>query len=285
MNSAGLPALQREGTDLSYQRLKLLTILLPVIVIGGFELLRHELLLDHLSMEAGNYLIIALTFLLSVLFSNWVFRKIRVLGAKLAEEQTRLAVLEERERLARDLHDHIAQMLFYLNVQLKQGKTEEARSAVAEIDHHLRQAIFNLRSAPDLAGSFPDRLNRWLREWSALSGIETAQDVRWEEGRFSATEQAQLFAIIQEGFANIRKHSQADRAALALHVEQDGTWLLSIRDNGKGIGDPRPDGSRYGLSMMRKRAAELGADFAVLVPESGEGTELRLVGGKERKAQ
>ncbi|MDF2662592.1 MAG: periplasmic sensor signal transduction histidine kinase, partial [Paenibacillus sp.] len=197
-----------------------------------------------------------------------------------AEEQSRTAVYEERERLARELHDNIAQMLFFLNVQLKQGKTEEARSVVSEIDHHLRQAIFNLRSLPEDGVSFPERLDRWLREWSVISGVEVERRGEWADGIFDSSEEVQLFAIVQEAFTNIRKHSQADRAVLDWECGVEGDWALTVRDNGTGIRPPAVGASQYGISMMRKRAAELGAVLHIRPIEDG-GTELIIEGRKE----
>lgn len=270
------------GTHLSFERLKLFTILLPAVVIGGFELIRHELLLHYLSMEVGNFYIIVLTLLLSYWFSTWMFRKIHAMNRTIAEEQSRRAVYEERERLASELHDNIAQMLFFLNVQLKQGKTEEARSVVSEIDSHLRQAIFNLRTAPEDGISFPERLDRWLREWSAISGVEVERRGEWTSGLFASAEEVQLFAIVQEAFTNIRKHSEADRAVLDLaYGGVAGDWSLTVRDNGKGMETASANASKYGISMMRKRAAELGASLHIRPLEDG-GTELRIAGTKER---
>lgn len=266
---------------MSLQRLKLFAIFLPAVVIGGFELIRHELLVDYLPMETGNYYIIALTLLLSYWFATWMFQKIDRMSRLVAEEQARSAVYEERERLARELHDNIAQMLFFLNVQLKQGKTEEARSAVAEIDHHLRQAIFNLRSLPEDGVSFSERLGRWLREWSQLSGVEAELRLDWPDGLFDRAEEVHLFAIVQEAFTNIRKHSQADQARLVGTCDEQGFWALTVTDNGVGIRTAGAESGKYGMSMMSKRAAELGASLTVRMLGTG-GTELRLEGRKER---
>lgn len=264
---------------MSFERLKLFTILLPSLVIGGFELIRHELLLDYLSMEVGNFYIILLTLLLSYWFSSWMFRKIHAMNRTIVEEQSRRAVYEERERLARELHDNIAQMLFFLNVQLKQGKTTEARSVVTEIDHHLRQAIFNLRSLPEDGVSFRERLDRWLREWSVLSGVEAEQRGTWPEGVFDSSEEVQLFAIVQEAFTNIRKHSLADRATLTWAFDGKGHWALTVRDNGTGGRLPADEAGKYGIPLMRKRAAELGAVLRVRLPGDG-GMELTIEGSK-----
>ncbi|MDF2720687.1 MAG: two-component system sensor histidine kinase [Paenibacillus sp.] len=267
---------------MSFERLKLFTIVVPAVIIGGFELIRHQFMLHYLSMEAGNFYIIVLTLLLSYIFSTWMFRKITTMNETIAAEQSRRAVFEERERLASELHDNIAQMLFFLNVQLKQGKVAEARSAAAEIDHHVRQAIFNLRSLPEDGVTFPERLDRWLNEWGLIADIEVERHIDWREGLFTSYEQLQLFAIVQEAFTNIRKHSHADYAELNWQYDNGtGRWTLIVTDNGVGIRTPADLPSKYGMSMMRKRAAELGAVLTVQKRASG-GTELIITGTKER---
>ncbi|MCK9906283.1 histidine kinase, partial [Frankia sp. Cpl3] len=119
------------------------------------------------------------------------------MNEKLVEEQARRAVYEERERLARELHDGIAQSLFFLNVKLKQDQLDDARIAVSAIDSHVRQAIFNLRSLPEEGSAFSARLDKWLTQWSALSGIDVIHDLAIAEGFFSPAEEVQLFGVIQ----------------------------------------------------------------------------------------
>jgi two-component system nitrate/nitrite sensor histidine kinase NarX len=259
---------------MSLRALKWLTILLPPFVIGTFEYVRHGFLLDYLSMETGNLYITLLTLLLSYAFATWMFRKIDGINRQLAEEQARRAVYVERERLARELHDNIAQIVFFLGVHLKQGRLEEARSAVAEIDSHLRQAIFNLRTLPEDGISLADRLDRWLKEWSSLSGIEVEKRIEIADGAFAPAEEIQLFGLIQEAFTNIRKHSQANVAVIELKAGGGG-WSLKVADDGTGFAEPAERRQTYGLSMMEKRAQELGATFTLRHPEQG-GTEIRI---------
>ncbi|WP_426448782.1 sensor histidine kinase [Paenibacillus sp. S-38] len=265
---------------MSMKTLKLLTILVPPLIIGGFEYVRHEFLLDSLSMETGNFYMLVLTFLLSYLFAAWMFRRIEAVNRHLAREQARHAVYEERERLAGELHDNIAQILFFLNVQLKKGQLEEARSAVSEIDHHLRQAIFNLRTLPEESATFAARLQTWLEEWSVLSGIPVEHRIDMERGALPPSAEVPLFSIIREAFTNIRKHSMADRAWLELVIgDEDGaSWRLRIADNGLGLA-PGAAGraGRYGLQLMRKQARELGAEL-VLGGAEGEGLTITLAG-------
>lgn len=113
--------------------LKWLTILLPTLLIGGFEYVRHDFLLDSLSMETGNLYITLLTLLMSFVFATWMFKRIARMNDTLAREQAKRAVYEERERLAEELHDNIAQVLFFLNVQLTKGQISEAREAVSRL--------------------------------------------------------------------------------------------------------------------------------------------------------
>lgn len=253
---------------MSYRSLRLLTVVLPTLIIGGFEYIRHELFPDMVTMSMGNLLITLLTLIISYLFSLWMFRIIERKNQQIAEEKTRGAVYEERERIARELHDHIAQILFFLNVKMNQGKVDEAKAAISEIDHHLRQAIFNLRSSPDEGLSYSDRLTKWLDEWSVLSGIKVSKSVRIPAGFFSTAEEVQLFAIIQEAFTNIRKHSQASHAEIRF-IASAGSWLLEVRDNGIGPIDSHTNGSKYGLSLIKKRADDLHATFDFLAGENG----------------
>ncbi|GIO07237.1 sensor histidine kinase [Brevibacillus reuszeri] len=243
---------------MSYRIFYWLTVLIPTIIIGGFEFVRHDFLLPYMSMETGNVYITLLTLLLSYLFATWMFRTIKRMNARIVEEQARRAVYEERERLARELHDGIAQSLFFLNVKLKQGHLDEARVAVTAIDNHVRQAIFNLRALPE-EGSLDQRLEKWLGQWSALSGVDVASEIRIKENFFTAAEEVQLFGIIQEAFANIRKHAQARHSWISLTTEEPRNWVLAIEDDGIGITHTSVDTKKYGLSMMRERARQLGA--------------------------
>jgi two-component system nitrate/nitrite sensor histidine kinase NarX len=269
--------------------LKWLTIALPTLLIGGFEYARHDLFEQYLSMQTGNLYITLLTLLLSYLFASWVFRSFERINRRLAEEQTKRAIYEERERLARELHDHIAQTLFFTGVMLKQGKIEEARSAVSDIDQQLRQAIFNLRVPPDKSAGFAARLSGWLEEWSELSGIRVRTQVELPDGALAQAEELQLFAIVQEAFANIRKHSQAYHAELTLRAGQD-CWTLVVADDGIGLGvatnannaaggrgDGRCAQQRYGLELIARRARELGAAYELTsATADGSGTKLTV---------
>ncbi|WP_209975489.1 sensor histidine kinase [Paenibacillus eucommiae] len=258
---------------MSLRMLKLLTILLPPFIIGGFEFIRHEYMLNYLSMEAGNFYMTIITLLLSYIFASWMFRSIQGINEKLAAGEARRAVYEDRERLARELHDDLAQTLFFLNVKLKQGHLDEAKSAVSEIDSSLRQAIFNLRTPPEEGSSFSLRISMWLQNWQKMTGIELDEQLTVADDAFSSAEEVQLFGMIQEAFTNIRKHSKATKASIEL-IAAAHEWELRIEDNGMGIHPGDIQQKHYGMNIMQKRAAELSASFELSPRPEGSGTVL-----------
>lgn len=247
---------------------KIFTILVPVLIIGGFEYIRHEFLLNYLTMEAGNFTITIITLLLSYLFASWMFQSIERSNEKVTLGEARRAVYEERERLARELHDDLAQTLFFLNVKLKQGNLEDAKAAVSEIDNSLRQAIFNLRTPPEEGSNFGQRIHKFLENWQLVTGIELQEKLSIEEHSFSSGEEVQLFGIIQEAFTNIRKHSVATEASIVLDANPKA-WRLHITDNGQGMPLETAKSKKYGIELMQKRAADLEASFELLLKEQG----------------
>jgi signal transduction histidine kinase len=268
----------KDGILLTYRTLKWFTVLLAPLIIGGFEFIRHTLLLRYIPMTAGNYYITLLTLILSFIYATWMFRTIEGINRRLSEERATIAVYEERERLARVLHDSIAQTLFFLNVKLQQGQMEEARFAVSEIDRQVRQVIFNLRSLPEEGASLNTRLKRWLEEWAVITGIEIFSEVSIPLAFFLSDEEVLFFGIIQEAFTNIQKHAGAKRADIIFVARGDG-WTLRIADDGTGMAAGVEHQKRYGISMMQERAARLGATFDLRNREQG-GLEIRLTSCK-----
>jgi signal transduction histidine kinase len=225
-------------------------------------------------MEAGNYYITFLTLVLSFFYATWMFRAIENINRRLSEERATVAVYEERERLARVLHDGIAQTLFFLNVKLQKVQMEEARFAVSEIDQQVRQAIFNLRSLPEEGSSLNARLGKWIGEWSVLTGIEIAPKINIPPAYFSSDEEVQIFGIIQEALTNIGKHARARQAEVVLTAFADG-WLLRIADDGIGMTAGLDRTKKYGISMIQERAALLGASCDICNSDEG-GLEICL---------
>lgn len=265
---------------MNYVALRMITILLPTLMIGGFEYFRHKVLLDYMTMETGNFYITLLTFVLFYIFANWMFRHIELSNKHLVEEQARRSVYEERERLANELHDNIAQTLFFLQIKLQKGHLEEAKAAVSDINNQVRQAIFNLRGSVDENMDFVERIRIWLQEWQVITGISVVEELKLGNHYFTPVEEVHLLSIIQEAFTNIRKHSQADQAKISIEVDQN-QWMLTISDNGCGLVNEQQALNKYGLLMMRRRSEEIMAKMEYQPLEHG-GLEIILKRTKER---
>lgn len=265
---------------MSNHTLKIFTALIPTLLIGGFEFFRHSVLLHNLSMDTGNYLITIITFIISYAFATWMFRKIEKKNQRITSEREVRVIYEERERLAKELHDSIAQTLFLLKVHLKKGKVDEAGSLVNSIDTHLRQAIFNLRIPPDEKVNLSNRIQNWLKDWSTISGIDVQTEMNIKDGDFSPTEKVQLFGIIQESFTNIRKHSEANSVYLKFHIDDHG-WKLVIEDDGKGFNISDIHSNQYGISMLKERSESLESSFEIDT-KLNQGTKIILRGKRKR---
>jgi signal transduction histidine kinase len=263
---------------MSYRKLTFFTAFIPTLLIGGFEFFRHSALLHQISMEAGNYLITILTFIISYAFATWMVNTIKKKNQRITIESEMRAIYEERERLAKELHDSIAQTLFLLKVYLKKGKVDEAGSLVNSIDTQLRQAIFNLRMNPTEQGKFSNRIENWIEDWSMISGIDTEFDININDHYFTPAEEVQLFGVVQEAFTNIRKHSEASGVFFKFHTHYQD-WEMSIEDNGIGFISTNIGSKNYGLSMLKERSVKLNAAIEIN-SKVDHGTKISLRGKK-----
>jgi signal transduction histidine kinase len=204
------------------------------------------------------------------------------------------AIVEERERIARDLHDGLAQLLGYVNTKamavrlmLKNDQRETAEKHLLQLEEaaqalfvDVREAIVGLK-ATDLAAGRGDGLAVMLKEYvaqfSRLCGIPVQVNVSPQVASvpLPAETEAQLLRIVQEALTNVRKHAAAECAAVGLDVH-NGALELTVRDDGAGFrpGALYSDGwTHFGLSTMRERAEAIGAQFT-LDSDPGRGTRI-----------
>jgi two-component system nitrate/nitrite sensor histidine kinase NarX len=231
-------------------------------------------------METGNYFITILTFIISYAFSNWMFKTIKDQNHRISSEREIRAIYEERERLAKELHDNIAQTLFLLKVNLRKGKLNDAKGLVNSIDSNLRQAIYNLRTSPSEHVTLSTRIENWLDDWNTVSGIDLKSLININENFFTPAEEVLLFSLLQEAFTNIRKHSDAKCATILFHTHPN-EWELVIEDDGKGFSENKIPPNKYGLLMMKERVAKLGAAIDI-TSEKEHGTRIIIKGVKKQ---
>ena len=194
--------------------------------------------------------------------------------ARLYEASRELSVLEERNRLARELHDALTQSLFGLRLRLEAGDVAGAGSILEEVFAELRSLILQLRPpALELEGLVPS-LTKHLDVVGRTHGIAVAFAPGAIEPVDPDVEQA-LFRIAQEAVTNVVKHAGAAHVDVRL-ARTDGVVTLEVEDDGRGFD---PDGRavsarRLGLVSMRERASELGGRFEIQ-SQSGAGTLVR----------
>jgi signal transduction histidine kinase len=200
-------------------------------------------------------------------------------------------MLEERQRLGRELHDG-GQVWYFLATQtqtvrylLEHKQIERALQIVgrmiqvqAERTFGMRESMLGLLSdlseAHELPRAIEEQLDWYCHycEMDARLILETA----WEPGRISLPEQAQLLRIAQEALANARKHAHARSVRVGLNVQRE-KLTLSIADDGAGFDKEkaaRIEG-HFGLKTMRERAESIGARFE-LASEPGAGSRIAV---------
>ncbi len=190
------------------------------------------------------------------------------------------AIGRERERIARELHDGLSQLLGYVNTKamavrllLQSGQAEQAARHLEQLEEaargvslDVRQAILDLKAASHGEGDLKAILRRLVDDSARLTGLPVQLEAEGLEGLHLPSEaEVHLIRIIQEALTNAWRHAQATRVEIRAQRE-NGSLVLQVRDNGRGFPEAgvvpfRPN--HYGLAMMRERAEEIGAELEI----------------------
>jgi signal transduction histidine kinase len=193
-----------------------------------------------------------------------------------------LAIVEERNRLARDLHDSVKQQVFAISMQLSAARTaltesDKAYQAVTEAERLAQQAgselttlIQELRPPPLERKTLSVALHDYVSEWAKRNNIETSIDIG-SDLSLSVNEEQAFFRVIQEALSNIARHSHAKQAVVEL-VQVESDILLCVSDTGQGF-DMNHEQMGIGLHSMQERLTQIGASFLVR-SEKGHGTQI-----------
>ncbi|GAA1955595.1 sensor histidine kinase [Kitasatospora viridis] len=211
------------------------------------------------------------------------------LHAQLVVQAREAGVLDERQRMAGEIHDTIAQGLTGIVTQLEAAERFDhdperrlhhlatARRLARESLAEARRSVQALRPGPLAEAHLPEAVQDLAARWTAVSGVTAGVTVTGVPFPLSPTLEVVLFRAAQEGLANIAKHARADRVGLTLSYTHE-VVLLDVLDDGVGF-DPvateAAGGESYGLTAMRQRLKQVGGSLAV---ESGpgEGTALSV---------
>jgi nitrate/nitrite-specific signal transduction histidine kinase len=213
-------------------------------------------------------------------------------NARLHQQIEHLAMAEERARLAREIHDELAQTLGMLQLQvsfasdlLAENRQAEAQAclldlqdAISEAHTSVREEIFNLRTVVSKSAGFLPSLRQYLSDYRSQFGI----DVRLEAAEntnvsWTNAKGEQILRIVQEALSNARKHSGACR--VTVRITGDNSWThICVEDDGRGFSADdisEPVVGHVGLHVMRERAQQVGGELTI-ESQPGQGTRVVL---------
>jgi NarL family two-component system sensor histidine kinase LiaS len=182
--------------------------------------------------------------------------------------------MEERNRLARDLHDTVKQQTYAARMQLTAAKNllgSDLTAAAGHIDtalqlnretqQELKLIIDELRPAALEGKGLASALKEYAERWQEHTGINVETAISGERSIPLDVEQA-LYRVLQEALSNIARHAQADTVELSLSMSPEKVTLL-VTDNGRGFDLNDVPSSSYGLTGMKTRLSEVGGTLSV----------------------
>lgn len=204
------------------------------------------------------------------------------------EHQWKMAVIDERERMIRDLHDNLGQVLGFINfqtqaiklelsnegIELVSDKLEQLISAVQNAHADMREYICSNRTSVSVERDFISSLKNDIESFKQQTGLHVRLDIPEEpiDKEFNSAVMANIQNIIREAMNNIRKHAKANEVRIAIRMKED-FMVISVADNGKGFEEIKNDYSvknKFGIDIMKERAALVGGSISIeTIPNKG----------------
>ncbi len=214
---------------------------------------------------------------------------LRLEAALLFDEVRTLATSEERQRLAREIHDGVAQELVMVGygidnalAQLPPGSEgaendlKELRTEVTRVITELRLSLFELRSEVERHGGLAAAISDYARTMGSAGGLRVHLSLDESTSRLPAATEGELLRIAQEAITNARKHARAENLWVTCEVDPPYA-RIEVSDDGAGIGEGAADG-RYGLTIMAERAERVRGELTI-APRDPRGTTVVVVLG------
>lgn len=196
-----------------------------------------------------------------------------------------LAVSDERNRVARELHDTVKQKLFALGLQLATAKSRpgvmeaahehilEAEAITREAQHDLMEIITQLRPAGTSETSFYERVVMIADDFKRRFGV-TIEFNRFDSAQFNTHTEHHVLRVVQEALMNAVRHGKASKISIESKIDQD-TVALTIADNGSGFDTDKKTGG-FGITSMRDRVRDLPHGAFEIKSTAGAGTQITL---------
>ena len=204
---------------------------------------------------------------------------------RLQRELQRLALLEDRERIAKELHDGAIQALFAVGMGLQGSAAlaasdelrERIQDAVEELDRvirDLRNYIFGLRPGILADRQLDQALQRLCEEFQERTGVVAIAEIDRQVAAELASQAGEVVQLAREALSNVSRHAEAATCRLSLYRAEDGR-VLEVDDDGCGFDPAAAAGTGHGLRNLQERAEGLGGR-AEISSSLGQGTNLRV---------
>jgi two-component system nitrate/nitrite sensor histidine kinase NarX len=209
-------------------------------------------------------------------------------NARLEAESLRATLMRERQVMAAEVHDSIAQSLAFVKLRLPllhdamvarddahaEQYFDDVRGSISQAHTGLRCLLTQFR-APMEPGGLLAALGACTATFRRMSGCDLSFESRLPWLQISPEEETHVFHIVKEALSNISKHAQARHAWLSLHQLDDGVVEVLVDDDGNGLPDTAHSDGHYGLDIMHERAGRIGGLLSVEARPGG-GTRVRL---------
>lgn len=203
--------------------------------------------------------------------------------AQQREQQHRLALMDERAVIARELHDSLAQSLSYLKIQVARLQTltrgENADPTLAEVIAELKEGLNSAyRQLRELLTTFRLKMNEagletalrsTVAEFSQRGELHVDLDYRLRHCPLTPNEEVHVLQVVREAMANVIHHAQASDAGVLLEMDDAGEVVVRITDNGVGIPDNWQRQNHYGMAIMQERSQSVGGKLSFQRRDAG----------------
>ncbi|MFP4662257.1 MAG: sensor histidine kinase [Halanaerobiales bacterium] len=248
-----------------------------VLAIGLFFPIHIEYIV-HISLGVG------VASVMIHLFWNY-FEQVNE-KVKLEKENRKLAVIEERNRIARELHDSVSQNLFGISLNLNTlpaiietdnqkavDIVEQLQEMVQEVQTEMRLMIYELRPLNLKDKDFYESIESLISLFRKRYKIDIVYNYSGEEVNLDEKKQLVLYRVLQESLNNIVKHAKASKVKVFIKIEDNNARLV-VEDDGRGFDiSKKNSGEQYGIKSMRERLEETGGALK-LISDVGEGTKV-----------
>lgn len=209
---------------------------------------------------------------------------------KLGSKQARIALMEERAVIARELHDSLAQALSYQKIQLALLKKqlsaqyppetiettiEEIQDGLSSAYRHLRELLSTFRMRLDVSG-LAAGIQATIDEFSRYSDLELSLRYELQHCPLTPNEEIHCLQIVRESISNVIKHANARQCRVTLYQDGQGTAHILVEDDGVGF-DPSADYSgHYGLLILKERTESLSGNLSIMTMDPGTRVHVRF---------